>query len=551
MSSPIQVERILSPSSEDTTMAPIPPQNPKGGARPKKSLPGDVELLVFDILNIFRRRWKFLICVQSSVLNAQVLMSKPEIDNLDTLADNDVNGIIAATIRDVPAAAHKFMVSSPKVIKQKAALQERKRKRDEKKVASNKKKKKGSDLSLDKPDTDSDDEEPQPVTPITVYVLIPKKPLLTTIGSKSRSKASTVDDTLQKGPFTLLSTDDYQQFLSKLTITLPCQKPNIHQSKIQWKTKKPTNAPYLPLDGEAGFSAMITETTFRKPADHVILLSMPPPAVPMEDENPWPTEITRRKKVDLTIDSIQQQKITFNKATKTERSLLEEEYLIGNHVQFPNKRTYYNTKTSFYFELNASRLGVWSAAMAQKKTDVKAPPMDSQFFDANQRIKNVSDALPAPVPTVPSTLPNTPVAATAGLSISDIIIASLLSQSGGLSGLFPNLPAVLQGPSAPQAPSSPTLSNTSGPRPAPPSPIRRHSITAEKFCELYNIDDVDCERLKDVGFQPGDGTKPKADDDLKEAGFTIFGWKRVHQANLRFKADLAAGMFDALSSPPL
>jgi hypothetical protein len=182
-------------------------------------------------------------------------------------------------------AAHKFMVSSPKVIKQKAALQERKRKRDEKKVVSNKKKKKGSDLSLDKPDSDSDDEEPQLVTPITVYVLIPKKPLLTTIGSKSRSKASTVDDTLQKGPFTLLSTDDYQQFLSKLAITLPCQKPNIHQSKIQWKTKKPINAPYLLLGGEAGFSAMITETTFRKPADRVILLSMPPPAVPMEDEN--------------------------------------------------------------------------------------------------------------------------------------------------------------------------------------------------------------------------------------------------------------------------
>ncbi|KAF8501153.1 hypothetical protein F5888DRAFT_1632919 [Russula emetica] len=487
-------------------------------------------------------------------------MSKPEIDNLDTLADNNMNGIIAATIRDVPAAAHKFMVSSPKVIKQKAALQERKRKRDEKKVASNKKKKKGSDLSLDKPDTDSDDEEPQPVTPITVYVLIPKKPLLTTIGSKSRSKASTVDNTLQKGPFTLLSTDDYQQFLSKLAITLPCQKPNIHQSKIQWKTKKPINAPYLLLGGEAGFSAMITETTFRKPADRVILLSMPPPAVPIEDENPWPTgdneaEEGRFDYSELeplrSEDSIQQQKITFNKATRTERSLLEEEYPIGNHVQFPNKRTYYDTKTSFYFELNASRLGVWSAAMAQKKTDVKAPPMDSQFFDANQRIKNISDALPAPVPTVPSTLPNTPVAATAGLSISDIIIASLLSQSGGLSGLFPNLPAVLQGPSAPQAPSSPTLSNTSGPRPAPPSPVRRHSITAEKFCELYNIDDVDCERLKDVGFRPGDGTEPKADDDLEEAGFTIFGWKRVHQANLRFKADLAAGMFDTLSSPPL
>ncbi|KAF8500130.1 hypothetical protein F5888DRAFT_1632940 [Russula emetica] len=57
MSSLMSVECILSPSSEDTTMAPIPPQNPKVGVRPKKSLLGDVELSVFDILNILRRRW--------------------------------------------------------------------------------------------------------------------------------------------------------------------------------------------------------------------------------------------------------------------------------------------------------------------------------------------------------------------------------------------------------------------------------------------------------------------------------------------------------------
>jgi hypothetical protein len=55
--------------------------------------------------------------------------------------------------------------------------------------------------------------------------------------------------------------------------------------------------------------------------------------------------------------------ITFNKATKVERVLLKEEYPIGNHVQFSDKRVYRDMKTGFYFELNASRLGVWSAAM--------------------------------------------------------------------------------------------------------------------------------------------------------------------------------------------
>jgi hypothetical protein len=62
---------------------------------------------------------------------------------------------------------------------------------------------------------------------------------------------------------------------------------------------------------------------------------------------------------------------------------------------------------------------------------------------------------------------------------------------------------------------------------------------------MYDIDDVTCARLKSVGFRPGDPTEPKADDDLKEAGFDLFTWKRVHAANLRFKAELAVGTFDS------
>ncbi|KAI0282724.1 hypothetical protein BC826DRAFT_1044387, partial [Russula brevipes] len=57
MSSPMSVERILSPSSEDTPMAPTPPQKPKGGSGPRRASPADAELSVFDIHNIFRRRW--------------------------------------------------------------------------------------------------------------------------------------------------------------------------------------------------------------------------------------------------------------------------------------------------------------------------------------------------------------------------------------------------------------------------------------------------------------------------------------------------------------
>lgn len=79
-------------------------------------------------------------------------------------------------------------------------------------------------------------------------------------------------------------------------------------------------------------------------------------------------------------DSVQQQRVSahtshelspshhyhqavFNKATKEERAKLEKEYPIGKFPVFPEKRVYQDKSTGFYFELNASRMGVWAAAM--------------------------------------------------------------------------------------------------------------------------------------------------------------------------------------------
>jgi predicted RNA-binding Zn-ribbon protein involved in translation (DUF1610 family) len=57
MSSPTEVEHILSPAPQDVPMADTPSKNLKEGSRPKKPNSRDIELSVFDILNIFRRRW--------------------------------------------------------------------------------------------------------------------------------------------------------------------------------------------------------------------------------------------------------------------------------------------------------------------------------------------------------------------------------------------------------------------------------------------------------------------------------------------------------------
>ena len=54
MSSP---EHILFPLTWGSPKAHTPSQKPKRGSKPTRDSPGDVELSVFDILNIFRRRW--------------------------------------------------------------------------------------------------------------------------------------------------------------------------------------------------------------------------------------------------------------------------------------------------------------------------------------------------------------------------------------------------------------------------------------------------------------------------------------------------------------
>lgn len=179
---------------------------------------------------------------------------------------------------------------------------------------------------------------------------------------------------------------------------------------------------------------------------------------------------------------------------------------------------------------------------AQGKTDENTPPV-SKFFDANQRIKTVPAvvAAPAPAPAIPA-IPTAPAVAGSSLSITDLLLASLLSQpgSGGLAALIPGLNPV---PSAAPAPVPPANSAPHS-RSAPSSPVKRHTVSLAQFAENYNLEDGDAALLMEVGFRPGDPTEATLDEELKKIGFTFFSWKRIHNANVRFKADLAAGKYD-------
>ncbi|KAJ6521639.1 hypothetical protein DFH09DRAFT_1424717 [Mycena vulgaris] len=412
----------------------------------------------------------------------QMAPSGHDDDHDDGLDDGDVDGMIGQVMKELPGAAKKYLWVRPELEKnheknrkQRERRAETKRKRDEDRDASGSQAPKVKKPRKKQPAEDAFDDDDPPVPSVTYYIEIPmNKPTKT----KSRGKAPVVEP-LQRGPFTLPLAATYASLIATISRALPCRPENIHETKIRWKPKKPKNANLLPLD---------------KKTSHTVILLMPPPAQPMDDEAPWATGDDPEERFDYgeldapgASDSVQEQK-------------------------------------------------------AKKETDENNPP-SSRFFDANQRIKIVPAAAaalapnPNAVPLIAAAPPALPAAAPpAPLSLSDLLMASILSQSGGgLGALFPQLNQL----AAPQPREVPVH-----PRSLPPSPIKCHTVSTERFCEIYEIDADDCGLLKHVGFRPGDVTAEAVEPALAMEGFTIFSWKRVHHANLRFKAELRTGMFD-------
>ncbi|KAJ7482056.1 hypothetical protein B0H11DRAFT_2280179 [Mycena galericulata] len=488
---------------------------------------------------------------------------------IDIDSDSDivpVDQMIQEVVREHPTAAKKFLVTNPAIVaNQLRKDEEKKGKKKRKQLAEDEHEASGSRTKKPKArkskpandDEDEDDDDDKNV-PFTIYVDITKPPLPTSNRKPVRKPAGGKDDDfVQRGPFKLNTKHSYSYFLSKLAEVLPCHVDNIHQSKIKWKSQKPANGKLLPIGGAAGYEA-IQDAMREKTKERVILINMPAPAAPMDEPTAWDTGVEEKPapafdyselEREDSMNSFQQQRTTFNDAIKTEKEKLEAEYPIGNNPLFPELRVYYDPKTKYYFDLTPTRMGVWASHMSQGKTDEKTAPAyttpASRLFDANQRIKNVPGEAPGlafPVAAIaapaPLAVPAPPTPAPA-LSLSDLLLASLLGQQGGgLGALFPHLnTGAAPLPARRSAPTSPAKRI--------PSPVKHHNVTAEEFCMRYNIDDTDCTRLKDVGFRPGNHTDSKLEDFLKDAGFTFFGWKRIHQANTQFKADLAGGLFDA------
>ena len=253
--------------------------------------------------------------------------SEDELNVLGSEEEQDVPGcLIAQVIAEVPAGlcrslifisesvvdkglAHKWMVANPtemaKRVKQKQYRENAKqRKKDAKEAAA--KEKKGvmvpsgshkekrqakvtddessdTDMPASKRKRSSPDSVDGDVVNITAYihVLCPSPPCAAPKNQTQKPE----DDYVQKGPFKFQSDDSYDAFLTNIAVALPCPSPDyIVAAKMTWKPQKPLKAPLFPLGGKLGFFIMVKQVAAKKGDGHVIILTMPAPTKPVEEQ---------------------------------------------------------------------------------------------------------------------------------------------------------------------------------------------------------------------------------------------------------------------------
>jgi len=261
-----------------------------------------------------------------------------------------------------------------------------------------------TDMPVSKRKQSSPDSMDRDVVDITAYIHV-LRPSPPSAAPKNWTRKPE-DDYVQKGPFKFQSNDSYDAFLTNIAVALPCPSPDyIVTAKMTWKPQKPLKAPSFPLGSELGFSIMVEQVAAKKGDGRVIILTMPDPMKPVEEQPVcllfiflcphwwyllqfWATDDTIAPAQDFnyeelqlqsTQDHVQQQcvrhlycgiffslwlllsQITFDQAIGPKRLELEEKYPVDNNPLFPGKHIYTDPKTGFHWELTSGRLNVWAA----------------------------------------------------------------------------------------------------------------------------------------------------------------------------------------------
>ncbi|KAJ7048577.1 hypothetical protein C8F01DRAFT_1266999 [Mycena amicta] len=463
--------------------------------------------------------------------------------------EGDVGSIIAA-YKENPAAWNKFRMSTPASVegsldkkrKKAPAAATRTRGRDKKAKKANDSDKDEHTITVE----DSDDETPEPPRSVIVYPKVPK-PLPV---SRCSTKAAPTPDYADYAPFTFTKDTSYEDFLIYMCTKLHCGCSQIlakHELDMRWRPHKPQSAKLLVVGGSEGYDAMKLQMFKKKDGERNMDLVVPMPAEVQAalpewmnaDEKPVQFDYGALIALSSSSDSVAAQMKTINAQTKHEIAELEKEYPIGKHAGLdPQKRYYLQPVTNYFFELNNPRMGLWANAMAAKKdgVDMKNPPQ-SLYFDGAHRVKHFASAPAAAAgPSLPFHTNNAPAPP-----------LSRCKAPGKCRCRMAPCPATLRR-SRFRTTTTPLVHHPAVPGPppavpAPSSPVKRHNVSLEQFCEYHDIVDADRDRLKNLGMRLGGNISSALDKDLIDAGFTKFGWDYIFKKNSSFKKDLAAGVF--------
>ena len=144
---------------------------------------------------------------------------------------------------------------------------------------------------------------------------------------------------------------------------------------------------------------------------------------------------------------------------------------------------------------------------------------------------------PVAAPAIPLA-PATPV----GTSLLDILIFNMIQQQQQqlrATAMHPQPPGVFV-PTAPTAPQVPSASSA----PQLPAKFQLPDVSLSAFCQRYNINATDQERLEKLEYQPGDKIDGLPEADWKIlAGFTSLSWRRIVDKNSNFICDARNGLW--------
>lgn len=403
------------------------------------------------------------------------------------------------------------------------------------------------------------DEDPESIE-VTAYIYverpIPSAPARTASSSRVH-KPTDEEKYLARGLITFTASTPYFSFLLSLSAQLPCTVKSLVQEKITWKFQVPQKSPYLALGGEVGFASMIKQNSTRKPGTRIIMLAMPPPTKPAVEKPFWPIdgdENDEEKTFDftelepiVTHDHVVEQRISFDKSVEPHKLALLERYPENNHPEFPNKRIYTNKAMNAHFELTDLKLSVWASHLARGTATVEKPPISSHFDFKSRILPKVTarpPVEPVPVPAYPQTLPTTSQN-TSSTSLVDILLINMIQQQQQQQLHLPVPPAYTPPVIFPPSTVAPAVQAPSVfSAPQSPAKFQLPNVTLMAFCERYNINATDQQRLEKLEFQPGDKIDNLPDDDWKTfAGFTSLSWRRIVDKNGIFLRDARNGLW--------